>query len=108
MTEIAPRTAPILLLARDAAASDPDLAALLDEISAARLKRMTVNAHGLSEAGHLQPGLTIAQAADIMWAYSSPELYELLVLRRGWSPGRYGRFAAQAMIAAVLTPIAPA
>ena len=108
MTEIAPRTAPILLLARDAAASAPDLAALLDEISAARLKRMTVNAHGLSEAGHLQPGLTIAQAADIMWAYSSPELYELLVLRRGWSPGRYGRFAAQAMIAAVLTPIAPA
>ena len=108
MTEIAPRTAPILLLARDAAASDPDLAALLGEISAARLKRMTVNAHALSKAGHLQPGLTIAQAADIMWAYSSPELYELLVLRRGWSPGRYGRFAAQAMIAALLTPIAPA
>ena len=108
MTEIAPRTAPILLLARDAAAGDPDLAALLDEISAARLERMTVNAHGLSEAGHLQPGLTIAQAADILWTYSSPELYELLVLRSGWSPGRYGRFAAQAMIAALLTPIAPA
>ena len=36
VTEIAPRTAPILTLARDAAASDPELAALLDEISAAR------------------------------------------------------------------------
>ena len=108
LTEIAPRTAPILLLARDAAASDPELAALLDQISAARLERMTVNARGLSEAAHLLPGLTLAQAADILWTYSSPELYDLLVLRRGWSPERYGRFAAQAMIAALLTPVTPA
>lgn len=108
LAEIAPRTAPILLLARDAAASDPELAALLDQISAARLERMTVNARGLSDAAHLRPGLTLAQAADILWTYSSPELYDLLVLRRGWSPERYGRFAAQAMIAALLTPVTPA
>ena len=37
-----------------------------------------------------------------MWTYSSPELYELLVIRRGWSPERYGRFVAQALIAALL------
>ena len=102
--EIAPRTAPILLLARDAAAADPELAALLDEVSAARLERMTVNARGLHEAGHLRPGLTVAEAADIMWTYSAAEFYELLVLRRGWSPGQHGRFVAQAMIAALLPP----
>ena len=50
VAEIAPRTAPILLLARDAAAADPELAALLDEVGAARLERMTVNARGLDEA----------------------------------------------------------
>jgi AcrR family transcriptional regulator len=107
LTEIAPRTVPILLLARDAAASDPELAATLDHISAARLERMTLNARGLSRAGHLRPGITIAQAADILWTYSSTELYELLVLRRGWTAERYGRFAAQAMIAALLRPAAP-
>jgi len=107
VTEIAPRTAPILLLARDAAAGDPELAALLDEVGAARLDRMTVNARALAEAGHLRPGITAAQAADILWTYSSPELYELLVLRRGWSAEHYGRFVAQAMIAALLPPIAP-
>lgn len=107
LAELAPRTAPILLLARDAAASDPELAALLDEISAARLARMTVNARGLSEAGHLRPGLAAAQAADILWTCSSPELYDLLVLRRGWSPEHYGRFAAQAMIAGLLPPNPP-
>ena len=56
LTEIAPRTAPILLLARDAAASDPELAALLDQISAARLERMTLNARGLADAGPPQAG----------------------------------------------------
>jgi AcrR family transcriptional regulator len=107
VTEIAPRTAPTLLLARDAAASDPELAALLDQISAARLERMTVNARALSDAGHLRPGLTVAQAADILWTYTSPELYDLLVLRRGWSPDHYGHFTAQALIAALLPPTAP-
>jgi AcrR family transcriptional regulator len=102
--EIAPRTAPILLLARDAAAADPELAALLEEVSAARLERMTVNARGLHEAGHLRPGLSVAEAADIMWTYSSAEFWELLVLHRGWSPERHGRFVAQALIAALLPP----
>jgi hypothetical protein len=88
--------------------ADADLAALLQDISAARLNRMTANARALDQAGHLTPGLTVAQAADILWTYSSPELYDLLVLRRGWSPEHYGHFAAQAMIAALLTPTAPA
>jgi AcrR family transcriptional regulator len=100
--EIAPRVAPILTLARDAAATDPEIAALLKEIDAARLKRMTVNARGLAEAGHLRPGITIGQAADVLWTCSSLELYDLLVTRRGWPADRYGHFAAQAMIAALL------
>lgn len=102
VTEIAPRVAPILTLARDAAASDPEIAALLKEIDAARLKRMTQNARGLYEAGHLRPDITPGQAADILWAYSSVELYDLLVIRRGWPADRYGHFAGQAMIAALL------
>jgi len=100
--EIAPRVAPILMLARDAAASDPEVALTLDQISAARLDRMALNARGLFEAGHLRPEITPGEAADIMWTYSSPELYELLVLRRGWSADRYGRFVGQALIAALL------
>jgi AcrR family transcriptional regulator len=107
LAEIAPATAPLLLMARDAAGGDAELAALLEDIGAARLERMTVNARALDQAGHLRPGLTVAQAADILWTYSAPELYELLVLRRRWSSENYGQFAAQAMIAALLTPGAP-
>jgi hypothetical protein len=63
---------------------------------------MTDNARRLRDAGHLRPGISLAQAADVMWTYSSPELYELLVLRRGWTPQRYGKFVAEAMINAFL------
>lgn len=38
----------------------------------------------------------------MLWTYSSPELFELLVLRRRWRPARYGRFVADAVIAALL------
>ena len=100
--ELAPRAAPILLLIRDAAASDLEVRALLEEMDADRLRRMTENARRLRDAGHLRAGITLTRAADMLWTYSSPELYELLVLRRGWSPERYGRFIAEAMISVLL------
>jgi AcrR family transcriptional regulator len=102
VSEIAPRGAPIVLLIRSAAATNPELQALLDEIDAGRRQRMTANARRLHKAGHLRAGISVAAAADVLWVYSSPELYELLVLRRGMSIQRYGRFVADAMIAALL------
>jgi AcrR family transcriptional regulator len=102
VSEITPRTAPILLLIRAAATTDPEAAALLNEMDADRLRRMTLNARRLHDAGHLRAGITVARAADVLWTYSAPELYELLVVRRSWSPQRYGRFVADAMINALL------
>jgi AcrR family transcriptional regulator len=101
-SEVAPRVAPILLLVRAAAISDPEGQTLLAEMDADRLRRMTDNARRLRAGGHLRPGITLAQAADVLWTYSAPEVYELLVLRRGWTPKRYGRFIADAMIKALL------
>jgi AcrR family transcriptional regulator len=106
-TEIGPRTAPILTLARDAAVSDPEVAATLEQLSAARHQRMTLNARRLADAGHLRPGITIDEAADILWTYSSPELYDLLVRQRGWQAEQYGRFVGQALINALLPPEQP-
>jgi AcrR family transcriptional regulator len=103
-TEIAPRVAPVLLLVRAAAAVDPEMADLQSEMSAQRLERMTHNARNLAAANHLRDDVTVELAGEIMWTYSSPELYELLVLTRGWPPERYGSFVADAMIAALLPP----
>ncbi len=100
--EIAPRATPLLLLIRAAAGTDPEARALLEELDGERLRRMSANARRLRAGGHLRAGVTLAAATDVLWAYSSAELCELLVLRRGWPPARYGRFIADAMIAALL------
>ena len=102
VTEIAPLAAPIMLLLRDAAGSHPELRPLLEEVYADRLSRMTDNARRFAAAGHLRPGLTVTDAANVMWTYTSPELYELLVLRRGMPLKTFGRFVADAMIAALV------
>ena len=44
----------------------------------------------------------MARVAEVLWTYSSPELYELLVLRRAMPIKDYGRFVAEAISAAVL------
>jgi hypothetical protein len=36
----------------------------------------------------------LGEAADIIWATNAPEVYQLLVGQRGWSPDRYERFLA--------------
>jgi AcrR family transcriptional regulator len=100
--EVAPKVAPVLILVREAAASDPELARLQDEMDAARLTRMTHNARTLVNTGQLRQGINLDAAADVLWTYSSPELYELLVIRRAWSIQRYAHFITDAMIAALL------
>jgi AcrR family transcriptional regulator len=100
--EVSPRVAPILLLLRDAASVDPLAAELHDELDRSRLKRMSLNARHLVAAGHVRPGIGLAATRDVLWLYSSPELYDLLVCRRRWTVARYSQFVADAMIAALL------
>jgi hypothetical protein len=91
-----------MLLIGDAATTDPDMVELEAELDAERLERMTHNARNLATAGHLRPGLTVEHAGEIMWAYSSPQLYELLVVKRGWTLEQLGAFVADALTAALL------
>jgi AcrR family transcriptional regulator len=99
-SEVAPRIAPILLLLREAAGTDKQMAELKAELEERRLQRMAHNARSLS--AHLRPGVTVQDAAEVLWTYSSAEIFDLLVLTRGWSLDRYGTFIAEAMIAALL------
>lgn len=103
-TEIAPLAAPIALLIRTAAATDPEMAGLLEELDQARLVRMEHNARQMLEHGDFREGVTLEHARDVLWAYSSPELYRMLVLRQRWPLDRYGQFVADGMIAALLPP----
>jgi len=98
----APRRVPVELLVRAAAASDPGAAGVREQLEGERLTGMGLFAQHLDEGGHLRPGVSVEEAQDVLWACNSAELYDLLVLRRGWSPERYGRWVADTLSAALL------
>lgn len=104
VSEVSPRISPLLLLAREAAAGDEEIARFLTGIEQERLERMTHNARNLAAANHLRADLTVRGAAELMWTYTSPEIYDLLVNRLSWTVDELGDFVARALIAALLPP----
>lgn len=55
-------------------------------------------ARTLARAGALRPGLRERDAADIIHALVSPEVYRLLVFDRKWKPARYQQWLTATMI----------
>ena len=102
LATVAPRHVPVQLVIRDAATADPDAQAVWAELQAERLAGMTIFATALHDRGHLRPGISVEDARDTIWTYNSAELYQLLVIERGWTPEHYGQWVAAALIAALL------
>jgi AcrR family transcriptional regulator len=100
----AQRAVAVELLARDAASGDPAAAAVWDQIQQQRLTGMGQFARHLHAGGHLPAGTTVEEARDVLWTFTSPELWDLLVIQRGWTPARYGQWLASMLTAALLTP----
>ena len=100
--EVSPRVSPLMLLLRAAAESDPEAAALYEEVDRARLHRMADNARFLVESGQLKAGVTMRDARDVLWLVTSPEIYDLLIRRRRWSLPKFSRFVADTMAGALL------
>ena len=91
---IAARLAPLLAMLQQAAPAEPQLAALWHEIAERRAANMRRFVADLAAVTTLRVDLD--EAADIVWATNAPELYQLLVGQRGWSPDRYEHFLADA------------
>ena len=87
---MAPRTAPVFLALRSAAARDPDCAALHAEITGRRAANMRLFAAELRATGELRADLTDDEVADIVWAMNSADYFALLVDGCGWTPSATG------------------
>ncbi len=92
LRELMARAAPVHRILADAARSDEAAAALLHDIARQRQDGQRRIARALARSGSLRAGLKERDAADIIHALASPELYGLLVLDRGWSGDRYERW----------------
>jgi AcrR family transcriptional regulator len=88
-------------LYRDAAASDPEVAADWHALQQLRHQTFAEFIHRVPPAS-LRPGLTPDAATDTAWAIASPETYELLVRTAGYTLDEYERWVAATLAAALL------
>jgi AcrR family transcriptional regulator len=102
--DVMSRLAPIHRILVSAAGSDPEAAALLVEQKSQREKGQGRIARSLARAGALRPKLREREAADIIHALMSPEVYVLLVSDRRWSPERYEDWLGWTLTSQLLPP----
>lgn len=95
--EILGRVAPVIPLIAAASATDPEIAAQWPQGQDPRLTVQSAAARALVGKPGARPGLTAADAADLLFALLSPELYLLLVRDRGWSPQRWEEWAYETL-----------
>jgi AcrR family transcriptional regulator len=99
------RVAPLYRILVSAAGTDREAAGLLDDLTRQRQEGQRAIARALARAGALRPELEERDAADLIHALLSPEMYRLLVVDRGWKPERYERWL-QGTLADQLLPAA--
>jgi AcrR family transcriptional regulator len=91
------RIAPVWVALEGAAATDEEARALYQELVDQRRGSMQGPALGMHAAGELRPGLTAEKAADLMWLYNDPGVYDRLVRQRGWSIAEFRAWLAEAL-----------
>ena len=99
-----PRTAPVFRVIREAAAGDPEIAALERARSAQRLANYRLAAGTLAQRGALRSGLTIEAAAAAIFALGHSEAYRALVIDGGWDDDAWAAWVQSALEAALLGP----
>ena len=102
VVEVTPLAAPMFRLIREAAGSDPAMAALLRQVEHEQYDRMLLNAHRVHARGLLRPDVTAEQAADVFWSLAGSDLYERLVVQRGWSGDRFADLMGRTLVAALV------
>ena len=98
------RTEPVYRILVSAAGSDPDAAALLADRTRHRQQNQSRITRHLADAGALRPDLDEREAADIIHALMSPEVYRLLVGDRGWAGEQYEQWLTGILIDQLLPP----
>ena len=96
------RLAPLLLALRDASPTEPEAEQIWKEISDRRAANMRGLAADLRTREDFGRVLSVDEAADVVWATNSPELFVMLTRERGWSPNRYEQWLGDAWIRLLL------
>ena len=94
------RAAPAHRALRSAASSDPKIESLLVADQSRRHAGQTALVTLIAARSELRT--TLEDAIDIYWGLASPDLFELLVTARQWSPYRYEAWLADTLARSLL------
>jgi AcrR family transcriptional regulator len=83
------RAGALMGVIRSAAPTDPDIAALWSRIQTDFYEVQRPIVEVLNAKKALRPGLDVTRATDILWTLNHPDLWQLLVGERGWTPEQY-------------------
>lgn len=102
MTCIQQRMAPLYRVVQQAAAVEPALGEVWQQLLHRRARNMPLLIEHLEDAGVLRGGLARRQAADTVWAVNSTEVYQLMTETRGRTAEQYQRWLAGTLIRLLL------
>lgn len=88
------RSAGLVLAVFEAAATDPELARLADELTARRASTAEWIVGQLTRKALLRKGCPRREAVDTVWVLMDPAVFDRLTRRRGWTPRAYRRWFA--------------
>jgi AcrR family transcriptional regulator len=96
------RIAGMLKVVRDAAPVDRDIEALWQRIQTEFYANQRVIVERLAERKALRRGLGVDRATDILWTLNHPDVWQLLVAERGWTPEQYEQWFGDTACAQLL------
>jgi AcrR family transcriptional regulator len=96
------RIAGMLKVIRDAAPVDRDIEALWQRIQTEFHANQRVIVERLAERNALRRGLGVDRATDILWTLNHPDVWQLLVAERGWTPEQYEQWFGDTACAQLL------
>ena len=96
------RVAGLLEVIRGAAGADVDIGALWKRVQTEFHDNQRVLVESLDEKKALKPGLGVERATDILWTLNHPDVWQLLVRERGWTPDEYERWLGDAACSQLL------
>ena len=91
----------VISIHRQAAASDPNVAADYRKVLDNRARTMAGFIHDLRT--DLAPGMDESTASDLLWCFSNEDIYRELVGERGWSADRYEQWLGATLVAQLIT-----
>ena len=86
------RVGALFAVIRSAAAVDPDIAVLWDRIQSEFYENQRTIVTALQEKNALRSTLDVTAATDVLWTLNHPDVWQLLVGTRGWTPEQYEKW----------------